>query len=89
MVVEHRKAIAMKAVEIGGIVNENGKLILDKPLDIPKGRVKIIILVPEDDQIADQEWLHAQRSNKSFDFLAEEAEDIYSVKDRKPLNDEV
>jgi hypothetical protein len=46
----------------------------------------VIILLPEDADIAEMEWLRAATSNPAFDFLKEPEEDIYTLADRKPFN---
>lgn len=42
----------MKAFEVMGNVDNKGQLLLDKPLEtISAGRVKVILLVPEENEI--------------------------------------
>ena len=43
---------------------------------------------PENDEIDEQEWLRAAASNPSFDFLYDPDEDIYTLADGKPFNDQ-
>ena len=78
----------MKAIETGGFLDEKGFLILDNPLQINNKRVKIIILIPENDDISDTIWMYANTTNPSLQFLQDEGEDIYSPNDGKPLTDE-
>lgn len=75
----------MKAVEIMGNVDNEGFLKLEKPLALKNRRVKVIILLPEDELLDDALWLQAATSNNAFDFLNDEAEDIYSLEDGKPF----
>ena len=80
--------MSMKAVEITGTVDEQGQLHLDERLDIPRpGRVRVILLFPEDADISEHEWLRAAASNPAFGFLADPAEDIYTLADGKPFDD--
>ncbi len=79
----------MKAIEIGGQIDEKGLLKIDHPLQLINKQVKIIILVPEDDEIEDVTWLRANSSNPAFDFLKEKEEDIYSITDGEPITGEV
>lgn len=42
----------MKAIETTATINENGELTLDKSLEVTKPqRVRIIVLLPEEDEI--------------------------------------
>lgn len=78
----------MKAIETTARIDEKGIIRLDAPLKVVNKRVKIIILFPEDEHIGDEQWLYAAASNPAFDFLNEEAENIYTVTDGKLLKDE-
>lgn len=76
----------MKAIETTGTVNEQHQLLLDKPLSqVDPGRVRVIVLVPEEDE---KIWLKAITTNSAFDFLKDEAEDIYTLSDGKPFDDQ-
>ena len=75
----------MKAIELKAKIDENGHLKIDIPLKITNKKVKVIVLFPEDDGFEDEEWLHGVSSSPSFDFLKEDAEDIYSILDGKPV----
>ncbi len=72
----------MKAIELHANIDEKGQLKMDAPLKIINKRVKIIVLVPEDNDLDDEEWLEGISSNPAFDFLKEEAENIYTVAER-------
>lgn len=78
----------MKALELNGFLDDKGVLKLDNPLKIINQQVKVIILIPEKDDIDDTSWLQGVSSNSAFDFLNEEGEDIYSVADGEPMIDE-
>lgn len=72
----------MRAVETTGIVDEQSRLLLDKPLPfIGPSRVRVIVLVMEENDIDEMEWLQAAASNPAFDFLKEPEEDIYTLAD--------
>lgn len=71
----------MKAVEVTGKINEKGKLTLDHPLTYLNKRVRVIVLISEEEDIDDQTWLKNVSLNPAFDFLKGEEEDIYSVED--------
>ena len=79
----------MKAIEVTATVDEQGQLHLDQPLKVTKsGRVRALLLFPEDDEIDEIEWLKAAASNPVFAFLHDPEEDIYTLEDGKPLDDE-
>ena len=78
----------MKAIELSGFLDDKGMLKLDNPLKIINQRVKIIILIPEKDEINDLAWLQANSLNPAFDFLNDKEEDIYSITDGEPMTDE-
>jgi hypothetical protein len=79
----------MRAIELTGTIDEQHQLVLDSAVPIagPK-RVRVIVLYPLDDEIDEDEWLYAATHNPAFDFLKDPAEDIYSLQDGKPFNDQ-
>ena len=79
----------MKAIEITGKIDNEGILTIDQPLKLHNKQVKIIILIPEEeDEMDDTLWLQAISSNSAFDFLEEEEEDIYTIEDGEPITNE-
>lgn len=77
---------AMKAIEITGIIDDQGQLHLDKPLAIPvPGKVRVILLFLEDSDIDEQAWLRSAANNPAFNFLKDQVEDIYSASEGKPF----
>ena len=65
------------------------QLHLDTPLPIAgPTRVRVIILIPEQTDIDEREWLRAAATNPAFDFLKEPEEDIYTLADGKPFHDQ-
>lgn len=77
----------MKAIEVVGTVEEGRRVRLDEPLPVGVGgRVRLIILVDEDEPI-EQDWLHAARRGGAFDFLNAPEEDRYTLRDGKPFDD--
>ena len=80
--------IASRAIEITGKIDAHRHLVLDDTLPIKGPRnVRVIILVPEEEDIDESEWLQAASENPSFAFLKDPEEDIYSISDGKPFND--
>ncbi|MDZ4288468.1 MAG: hypothetical protein U0984_10950 [Prosthecobacter sp.] len=68
------------------------RIVLDEPFDIP-AHVPLIVTVlsatsePESD--TEEGWLRAAGSSEAFAFLADPAEDIYTMEDGKPFDDAV
>ncbi|MDP8240693.1 MAG: hypothetical protein P9X24_16515 [Candidatus Hatepunaea meridiana] len=77
-----------KTIETTGIIDEENLLQLDEPLQVEGPiPVRVLILLNEEADIEESEWLRAAASNSVFDFLKDPAEDIYSLDDGKPFND--
>jgi len=80
--------IQTKAIEAIGIINEKNELILDEPLPLlGPTRVRVLILVPNHEDLKEDEWLRTVTKNPVFNFLKEPAEDIYKVSDGSPFQD--
>jgi hypothetical protein len=79
----------MRAIETTGILNTQGQIQLDRPLPQDKAsRVRVILLMPEEDDLNEQTWSGAISTNSSFAFLNDPEEDIYTLEDGQPVNDE-
>lgn len=78
----------MKAIEVVGTIEEHQRVRLDEPLPLVgiAGRIRLIILV-EEDEPSDQEWLHAATNGGAFDFLNAAEEDRYTLRDGRPFDD--
>ncbi len=81
----------LTAIETTGRVNAQHQLQLDSVLpENTPDRVRVIVLFDSDESdISESEWLHSAKGNEVFDFLNDESEDIYTLADGKPLNDEI
>lgn len=80
---------ATKAIETTGTIDAHHHLVLDRALTITgPTHVRVIILVPEENDINETEWLQAASNNSAFDFLKEPKEDIYTLSDGRPFYDE-
>jgi hypothetical protein len=78
-----------KAIETTGTIDAQHHLILDGALPITgPTRVRVIILVPEDTDINETEWLQVAVANPVLDFLKDTEEDIYTLFDGRPFYDE-
>src|SRR4051794_38699525 len=79
----------MNAIETTGLIDEQRQLRLDEPLPIVSpSRVRALILVPDAADIEERAWLNAAASNPAFDFLKDEAENVYTRTDGKPFHDQ-
>ena len=80
--------ITTKAIEMTGTIDDHHQLVLDEPLPINgPTKVRIIILLPEDTDIDEKEWLKSASNNPAFDFLKSPEEDIYTLEDGSPFYD--
>ena len=81
-------ADALKAIEVGGAIDEHNQLCLDEPLRLSgPSRVRVIILFDEVNGTDESEWLAGAAANPAFDFLKEPQEDIYTHADGHRFND--
>jgi hypothetical protein len=79
---------AKKAIETTGTIDLHKRLVLDKPLPVTGPvRVRVLILLPDEDDINETEWYQAAANNPAFDFLKETEEDLYTLDDGRPFHD--
>jgi hypothetical protein len=77
----------MRAIEATGILNTQGQIQLDRPLPQGKSsRVRVILLMSEEEDLSEKTWLDAVSTNPSFAFLNDPEEDIYTLEDGQPVN---
>ncbi|MDZ7775275.1 MAG: hypothetical protein U5L09_06505 [Bacteroidales bacterium] len=78
----------MKAVEIKSKTDKNGNLKINFPLNKSDKKVRILILMDDNPLSSDEElWLKTVSNNPVFDFLEDEAENVYTLSDGEPFND--
>ena len=81
--------VGIKAIETTGTIDVRRRLLLDEPLPVVgPTRVRVIILLPEEADIDEREWLRAAAANPAFEFLKEPEEDIYTLADGRPFYDQ-
>ena len=51
-------------------------------------RVRVIVLLPEETDIDEQEWRRAAMTNPALAFLQEPEEDLYTLDEGKPFHDQ-
>jgi hypothetical protein len=83
------RVAAVKAIETTGTVERERHLLLDESVPVAGStRVRVIILLPEEDDPDEKEWLRAGASNPAFDFLRDSEEDVYTLTDGEPFRDQ-
>ena len=79
----------VRALEATGTIDRDRELHLDSPLPVAgPSRVRVIILLPDETDIDEQDWLRAAARNPAFDFLGEPDEDVYAPTDGQPFVDQ-
>jgi hypothetical protein len=79
----------LKAFEILGTIDEQRRLHLAEHLPVVgPTQVRVIVLIPEEADVDEREWLKAAAMNPAFDFLKDPEEDLYTLTDGKPFNDQ-
>jgi len=81
--------VPTRAIETTGTVDAQRHLILDEELALAgPTRVRVIILLPEEAEIDEMEWLRTAAANPAFDFLKQPEEDIYTLANGRPFHDQ-
>jgi hypothetical protein len=81
--------LTRKAVEATGTIDHQNQITLDEPLSVAEStRVRVIIFMPDDEDIDEMAWLQAASVNPAFDFLNDPEEDIYTLEDGRPFHDQ-
>lgn len=76
----------MSAIETTATIKENNQLILDTPVpNNYRGKVRLLILLPDKNDFDENEWLRAASVNPTFAFLSAPEEETYSDEDGKPF----
>jgi hypothetical protein len=78
-----------RAIELEGAIDQQHRLHLDACLPgAEPGRVRVLVLIPEAEEMSEAEWLRAAAASPAFEFLKDPAEDVYSPTDGKPFHDQ-
>jgi hypothetical protein len=65
-------------------------IVLDEPYDLPANAPLMVTLLPSSsDTDSEEAWLRAASANDAFAFLADPAEDIYTIADGEPFSDAI
>ena len=74
----------MKAIELIGDIDEEHQLHAQVPTDLPAGQVRLIVLLPAEDEAGGM-WAHGVAMEWSAE-LQDAREDIYTLDDGRPVN---
>ncbi len=74
----------MKAIELVGEIDEQHRLRAQVPEELPAGRVRLIILLPDEDE-AGMAWAHGVAKEWAGE-LRDSKQDIYTLADGQPVN---
>jgi hypothetical protein len=80
-----KKAKVMKAVELIGEVDAQHRLHAQVPGDLSPGRVRLIVLIPEEDD-AGSAWMQGIGHEWEAE-LNDPREDIYTLEDGSPVDE--
>ena len=74
----------MKAIELVGDIDDKHRLQTDVPAEVPAGPVRLIVLLPDEDEggIAWPEGVTREWS----DELRDSRQDLYTLDDGQPVN---
>jgi len=75
----------MRAIEINSQTNNAGYLDIHYALHSKNKKVKVIVLIEEENLNEEELWLKSIASNPAFEFLNNE-EDIYKITDGEEFN---
>ena len=73
----------MEAIEKFVHFDEDGNIILKLGKKFSKKEAKVVVLI-KDEEITEKEWLKLAINSKSYDFLNDPSEDIYTMEDGEP-----
>lgn len=78
----------MQAIETFATIDNNGFITTKSPLKVRNKIAKIIVLIEDDeeDELENTLWAKAISDNLAFNFLHDEAEDIYNENDGTPFH---
>lgn len=61
------------------------KIVLDENYNLPMNKPLIVTLLPDNETDPEEMWLRAAASSSAFAFLADPAEDVYTLEDGIPI----
>ena len=84
--------MALRTVRLKGHIDERHRLIADAPVDLPPDPVEIAVIIADggtagSDEIGADDWLRGVAREWSED-LGDPRQDIYTLSDGEPVNDD-
>jgi hypothetical protein len=76
--------ILMKAIELTGDIDDQHHLRAQVPANLPVGPVRLIVLVPDEDE-GGAAWAQGV-AREWADELSDSRQDLYTLEDGQPLN---
>ena len=74
----------MNAIELVGDIDDQHRLRAQVPANLPAGPVRLIVLLPDEDD-AGVQWFRGAAAEWSDD-LKDSLQDIYTLEDGQPVN---
>jgi hypothetical protein len=74
----------VKTIQLVGDIDQEHRLHAEVPRELPPGRVRLIVLLPEEDE-AGREWAQGV-SREWAEDLADARQDIYTLEDGEPVD---
>ena len=75
----------MKAIELSGEIDDKHQLRADAPQNLPAGSVRVIVLIPEEEDEGGPAWKFGV-SSEWLAELSDSAQDIYTLNDGQPID---
>jgi hypothetical protein len=75
----------MRALEFFAEVDDQRRVQLTLPPAVPPGQVRVLVLLPEDEEDASNAWEQGV-AREWADELADERQDIYTINDGEPIH---
>lgn len=78
-----------RVIETTAVIEDDYQLRLTDPIRAAKGgNIRVLLFLPDEEDVDETEWLRAASGNPSFGFLRDRCEDVYSPTDGRPYDDE-
>lgn len=74
----------MRTIEVTGDIDERHRLLAEVPQELPAGRVRLLLLVPDEDESSNR-WEQGVAAEWATE-LSDPREDIYTLDDGQPVN---
>lgn len=76
----------MTSLVLEAVIDEHGRLVLDDPIPLPPGKVRVTVDKSDGEDVNDDGDYRSLVSDMWAESLADPAEDIYTEADGVPIN---